>query len=151
MQAAFSVYENQKVPLTQHILKAKPLQSVIIFCSTKSSTKRLSKELKALKFSCEDIHSDLEQSKREEVLRDFKNRKLNILVATDILSRGIDVEDIDLQPGSSNICFCLRRNRTLVGKLSYQLSATNMGVSQSEISWINDILQLWLKQRVRSV
>ena len=62
-----------------------------------------------------------------------------------------DVEDIDLQPGSSNICFCLRRNRTLVGKLSYQLSATNMGVSQSEISWINDILQLWLKQRVRSV
>ncbi|MEM9390374.1 MAG: DEAD/DEAH box helicase [Bacteroidota bacterium] len=96
LQAAFIVYDNQKIELAKYLLKAKPLTSIIIFCSTKSSTKRLSKELKALKFSCEDIHSDLEQSKREEVLRDFKNRKLNILVATDILSRGIDVEDIDL-------------------------------------------------------
>ena len=96
LQAAFIVYDNQKIELAKYLLKAKSLTSIIIFCSTKSSTKRLSKELKALKFSCEDIHSDLEQSKREEVLRDFKNRKLNILVATDILSRGIDVEDIDL-------------------------------------------------------
>lgn len=96
MQVAFIVYDTQKIELAKYLLKAKTLQSIIIFCSTKSSTKRLAKELKQLKFSCEDIHSDLEQSRREEVLRDFKNRKLNILVATDILSRGIDVEDIDL-------------------------------------------------------
>ncbi|MEM7110755.1 MAG: DEAD/DEAH box helicase, partial [Bacteroidota bacterium] len=96
LQAAFVVYDSQKIELAKYILKAKTVRSIIIFCSTKSSTKRLNRELKALDFSCEDIHSDLEQSKREEVLREFKNRKLNILVATDILSRGIDVEDIDL-------------------------------------------------------
>ncbi|ELR73496.1 ATP-dependent RNA helicase [Fulvivirga imtechensis AK7] len=95
-QAAFIVYDNQKIPLATHLLKAKKLQSVIVFCSTKSAAKQLAKELKALKFSAEDIHSDLEQTEREHVLRDFKNRKINILVATDIMSRGIDVEDIEL-------------------------------------------------------
>ncbi|MEM8566285.1 MAG: DEAD/DEAH box helicase [Bacteroidota bacterium] len=96
LQAAFVVYDSQKIELAKYLLKAKTVKSIIIFCSTKSSTKRLTRALKELNFSCEDIHSDLEQRQREEVLRDFKNRKLNILVATDILSRGIDVEDIDL-------------------------------------------------------
>ena len=95
-QAAFMVYDGQKIDLAKHLLQAKKLQSVIIFCSTKISTKRLNKELKALDFVSEEIHSDLLQSEREAVLRDFKNRTINILVATDILSRGIDVEDIDL-------------------------------------------------------
>lgn len=96
VQAAFVVYDNQKIPLVKHILSAKQLKSVIVFCSTKSSAKELNKELQKMKFSSMDIHSDLEQKEREVVLRDFKNRKINILVATDILSRGIDVEDIDL-------------------------------------------------------
>ena len=59
-------------------------------------TKRLGKELKEIGYNAEGIHSDLDQSVREEILRQFRNRKLNILVATDILSRGIDIEDIDL-------------------------------------------------------
>ncbi|MEQ8556282.1 MAG: DEAD/DEAH box helicase [Cyclobacteriaceae bacterium] len=96
VQAAFVLYEAQKIPLAQHILKAEWLKSVIVFCSTKDSAKALSKALKKLGLSVEDIHSDLEQKQREIVLGDFKNRKLKILVATDILSRGIDVEDIDL-------------------------------------------------------
>lgn len=96
VQAAFSVYDNQKVGLTQHILKAKSLKSVIIFCSTKSSTKTLNRELKKVGVLSEEIHSDLEQKERETVLRKFKNKELNVLVATDILSRGIDVEDIEL-------------------------------------------------------
>ncbi|UII25270.1 DEAD/DEAH box helicase [Fulvivirga maritima] len=95
-QAAFILYDNQKIPLAKYLLQAKKLQSVIIFCSTKNSAKQLSKELKKLEFSVEDIHSDLDQGEREQVLRDFKNKKLSILVATDILSRGIDVEDIEL-------------------------------------------------------
>ncbi|MTI22729.1 DEAD/DEAH box helicase [Fulvivirga sp. RKSG066] len=95
-QAAFVVYDNQKIPLAKHLLTAKKLQSVIIFCSTKTSAKQLNKELVKLGLSSKDIHSDLDQVEREHVLREFKNRKLNILVATDILSRGIDVEDIDL-------------------------------------------------------
>ncbi len=96
VQAAFVLYESQKIPLAQHVLKADWLKSVIVFCSTKDSAKALAKALKKLDLSVEDIHSDLEQKQREIVLGEFKNRKLKILVATDILSRGIDVEDIDL-------------------------------------------------------
>ena len=95
-QAAFVVYDEQKIPLVEHILRAKPLKSVIVFCSTKESAKQLGRQLKKANLSAEDIHSDLDQAQREQVLRAFKNRQLNILVATDILSRGIDIEDIDL-------------------------------------------------------
>jgi superfamily II DNA/RNA helicase len=77
-------------------LSRKIFRSVIVFCSRKQQVKQLSQELKRSGFSIEEIHSDLEQAKREQVLLDFKNKKLKILVATDILSRGIDVEDIDL-------------------------------------------------------
>lgn len=59
-----------------------------------------------------------------------------------------DIEDIDLQPGSSTITFRLRRNRTLVGSLKYALSGRDLGITQAEINWINKILQLWLKQGV---
>ena len=58
-----------------------------------------------------------------------------------------DIDDIDLQPGSSVITFRLRCNRTVIGRLEYTLSGQTQGLNQLEISWINDILQLWLKQR----
>ncbi len=95
-QGAFTVYDTQKIPLVCHLLKAKDLQSVIVFCSTKASTKQLAKELKKLDFNVADIHSDLDQQERENVLRQFRNRQLNVIVATDILSRGIDIEDIEV-------------------------------------------------------
>jgi hypothetical protein len=96
VQEAFVVYEGQKIPLVKHVLSQKDFQSVIVFCSKKQNVKALSNELKRAKFSIEEIHSDLEQTQREQVLQDFRNKKLKILVATDILSRGIDIEDIDL-------------------------------------------------------
>jgi ATP-dependent RNA helicase RhlE len=96
MQAAYIVYDNQKIPLIKELLLNKQLRSILIFCSTKVKTKQLSSELKKLKFSVEDIHSDLDQKSRENALLNFKSRRLQILVATDILSRGIDIEDIDL-------------------------------------------------------
>ncbi len=96
VQEAFVVYEPQKIPLVKEILRKKDFQSVIVFCSKKVNVKQLSNELKRSKFSIEEIHSDLEQDKREQVLQDFRNKKLKILVATDILSRGIDIEEIDL-------------------------------------------------------
>ncbi|MBC7555229.1 MAG: DEAD/DEAH box helicase [Taibaiella sp.] len=95
-QGVFYVYDAQKAPLIKYILKQKEFGSVLIFCSSKISVKQLSEELKRAKFSADQIQSDLEQEKREQVLLDFKNHKLKILVATDILSRGIDIEDIDL-------------------------------------------------------
>ena len=96
IQEAFVVNEDQKVPLIKMILEKRKTETVIIFCSRKQSVKQLTQVLKRARFSVEEIHSDLEQEKREQALLDFKNRKLKILVATDILSRGIDVEDIDL-------------------------------------------------------
>ncbi|TDO29274.1 DEAD/DEAH box helicase [Sediminibacterium goheungense] len=96
VQKAFIVYEAQKVPIIKDMLSSKQYNNVIVFCSKKQNVKQLTAELKRAKLSAEEIHSDLEQQKREQVLQDFRNKKLNILVATDILSRGIDIEDIDL-------------------------------------------------------
>ncbi len=96
VQEAFIVYEPQKIPLVKYILHLKDFQSVIVFCSKKQNVKQLTQELKRAKLSVEEIHSDLDQNKREQVLLDFRNKKLKVLVATDILSRGIDIEDIDL-------------------------------------------------------
>ncbi len=96
VQSAYVVYDNQKIPLARHILKQYDFTSVLIFCSTKVSVKDLTKELKRAKLSVEEIHSDLDQTRREEVLSLYKQRKIKILVATDILSRGIDIEDIEM-------------------------------------------------------
>lgn len=95
-QGAYIVYDEQKIPLVKHILKEREFNSVLIFCSSKQSVKQLTKDLKKLKLPADEIHSDLEQDQREQVLINFKSKQLKILVATDILSRGIDIEDIEL-------------------------------------------------------
>ena len=96
VQEAFVVFEDQKIGLIKQLLARKEFGCIIIFCSRKQNVKQLTYELKKARLSVEEIHSDLEQDKREQVLMDFKNKKLKMLVATDILSRGIDIEDIDL-------------------------------------------------------
>jgi superfamily II DNA/RNA helicase len=96
LQVAYVVYETQKLPLVTHLLKGRDLKSVIVFCSTKLSAKQLGRQLKREGLQAQDIHSDLDQKAREEIMLDFRNRKLNILVATDLLSRGIDVDNIEL-------------------------------------------------------
>lgn len=96
IQVGFVVHDTQKIPMIEHVLSAGNFLSVIVFCSTKDNTKNLTKSLKKLKFSVAEIHSDLDQKERGEVLNLFKAKKLTILVATDILSRGIDIEDIEL-------------------------------------------------------
>jgi len=96
MQVAYPVYETQKLPLTVHLLKGRELKSVLVFCSTKVSAKTLGRQLKREGLKAQDIHSDLDQKQREEIMLDFRNRKLNVLVATDLLSRGIDIDNIEL-------------------------------------------------------
>ena len=96
LQVAYAVYETQKLPMVTHLLKGRDLKSVIVFCSTKLSAKQLGRQLKREGLKAQDIHSDLSQKEREEIMLDFRNRKLNILVATDLLSRGIDVDNIEL-------------------------------------------------------
>ena len=96
IQVGFVVYDKQKIPMIEHVLSAGNFSSIIIFCSTKDKTKNLTKSLKKLRFSVAEIHSDLDQKDRGKVLNLFKAKKITILVATDILSRGIDIEDIEL-------------------------------------------------------
>lgn len=96
LQAAYICYENQKTPLIESLIAGKEDQSIIIFCATKKKVANIARTLKKKKFSVEGISSDLEQKDREEMLRKFRARQISILVATDVLSRGIDIKDINL-------------------------------------------------------
>lgn len=96
VQQAYVVYENQKEKILKEILKNEDFSSVIIFSSTKEKVKELYQTLRAQNYSVKGFSSDLEQSEREEIMRNFKNRNLRILIGTDILSRGIDVDGISL-------------------------------------------------------
>ena len=96
LQGAYLVHDAQKIELIIDLLKGKEISSVLIFSSTKEKVKDLEKELRKLKFNAAAIHSDLDQQQRNDVLRQFRNNNLQILVATDILSRGIDIESIGL-------------------------------------------------------
>jgi superfamily II DNA/RNA helicase len=96
VQKAFVVYEAQKVPIIKDMLRSKKYTRVIVFCSKKQNVKQLTIELKRAGLLAEEIHSDLDQKSREQYLQDFRNQKTHILVATDILSRGIDIEEIEL-------------------------------------------------------
>jgi ATP-dependent RNA helicase RhlE len=96
IQAAYFVQNNEKVALIRQLLIGKKMKSIIIFSSTKSNVKELERELKKIGMNAAAIHSDLTQDQRNEVLRSFRNRKLQILVATDIVSRGIDIDSIEL-------------------------------------------------------
>jgi superfamily II DNA/RNA helicase len=95
-QQAYIVYDTQKIPVIQHILAEKEYKSVLIFCSKKQTVKQLAAQLQRMKYNAKDIQSDLDQSQREDVLLEFSSKRLPILIATDILSRGIHIDNIEL-------------------------------------------------------
>lgn len=95
-QQAYIVYDTQKIPSIQHILAEKAYKSVLIFCSKKQTVKQLAAQLQRMKYNAKDIQSDLDQSQREDVLLEFSSKRLPILIATDILSRGIHIDNIEL-------------------------------------------------------
>lgn len=95
-QLAYSVYDTQKERLLEGILEDESFSSVIIFASTKDNVKKLGQLLRKKGHSVKAFSSDLEQHERESIMNEFKNRQLRILVGTDILSRGIDVEGVSL-------------------------------------------------------
>jgi ATP-dependent RNA helicase RhlE len=96
LQQAYLAFDNQKTELLKRILTDKTEGSVIIFCSTKDKVKDLDRELRRNKLAIKAFHSDLEQAEREEIMQAFRNRELQVLIGTDILSRGIDVDGISL-------------------------------------------------------
>lgn len=95
-QQAYVIFEMQKAAILEHILRTNEATSIVIFAGRKIEVKNLDRHLRKKGFDCRAMHSDLDQSEREAVMLDFRNRKLRILVATDVVSRGIDIDDIDL-------------------------------------------------------
>ena len=95
-QSAYVCYEAQKLAIVQELFKEEPDYKSLIFSSSKQKVKELAHTLKRMHLDVAPMHSDLEQAKREEVMLNYKNGKVKILVATDIVARGIDIEDIGL-------------------------------------------------------
>ncbi len=95
-QSAYICYEQQKLPILKHLFKTQHSKRVIIFAASKIKVKELARDLRKSGFHIGEMHSDLEQSRRDEVMLDFKAGRTDILVATDIVSRGIDIEDISM-------------------------------------------------------
>lgn len=95
-QSACVVYENQKTPVLKHLFRTISDKRVIVFASSKLKVKDLAKSLRKDGWKVGEMHSDLEQERRDEVMLDFRAARLDIIVATDILARGIDIDDISL-------------------------------------------------------
>jgi superfamily II DNA/RNA helicase len=97
LQGAFLVYDPQKIPLVKQLIADKPnYKSILIFSSTKQNVHKLHRALRNKNYLVEAISSDLDQSEREAVLSRFRSKKTRVLVATDVISRGIDIKDINL-------------------------------------------------------
>ena len=95
-QRALCCYEAQKIPFIIGLLKEQHLSKVILFAGKKQRVKELTVLLHRQGLNARAMHSDLEQKQRDEVMLDFRNNKVDVLVATDIVARGIDVDDIPL-------------------------------------------------------
>ena len=93
-QSAYVCYDPQKLGIIQHLFKNGDLQRVIIFSGKKDRVKDITRQLKRMKINCAEMHSDLSQAERDEVMYRFKAGQADVLVATDIVSRGIDIDDI---------------------------------------------------------
>jgi superfamily II DNA/RNA helicase len=97
LQAAYLVYDHNKIRLINELIKDKPnFESIIVFSSTKKSVSEIVRGLSGKGYGVEGISSDLEQGQREEVLNRFRAKQTRVIVATDVLSRGIDIKDINL-------------------------------------------------------
>jgi len=93
-QSAYVCYDPQKLGIIQSMFRGGDLQRVIIFCGKKDRVKDIARELKKMKINCGAMHSDLTQAERDDVMYRFKAGQIDVLVATDIVARGIDIDDI---------------------------------------------------------
>jgi superfamily II DNA/RNA helicase len=96
-QNLYLTFDNQKIPVIKHILEQRPeYKSIIIFTSSKSKVSEIVQGLRKNGFKSQGISSNLTQTEREEVLRGFRSKRIRILVATDVMSRGIDIKEINM-------------------------------------------------------
>lgn len=96
MQTAYICEEGQKLGIIKHLFSEKTPNKVLLFAGAKIKVKELTRTLRKMGLSVAEMHSDLEQSERDAVMHEFKNNRVNMLIATDIVSRGIDIDDITL-------------------------------------------------------
>lgn len=96
IQTAYVCYERQKLGIIQSLFKETKPERVIIFASSKLKVKDVTKALMRLHLNVGEMHSDLDQKQRDHIMHEFKNGRIDILVATDIVARGIDIDDIRL-------------------------------------------------------
>lgn len=96
MQTAYICYEAQKPGIVRNLFLAQEPNKVLIFSGSKIKVKEITKTFKTMGLSVGEMHSDLDQSQRDHIMHEFKNNRVSILVATDIVSRGIDIDDITL-------------------------------------------------------
>ena len=94
VQSAYVCYERQKLPILTQLFRETPPTRTIIFSSSKLKVKELTAALSRLSIRVEQMHSDLTQEKREEVMKNFKSGNIDLLVATDVVARGIDIDNI---------------------------------------------------------
>ncbi len=95
-QEAYVCYETQKMTILKDIFKAGDLKRVIVFSGSKFKVKQLAVSLQQIGVNCGAMHSDLEQAERDDVMFKFKSGQYDVLVATDIVARGIDIDDIEM-------------------------------------------------------
>ena len=93
-QSAYVCYDTQKLPILRHIFATEEQKRIIIFSGKKERVKEINRELQKIKVNCCSMHSDLTQQERDEVMYLFKSGQKDVLVATDIVARGIDIDDI---------------------------------------------------------
>lgn len=96
IQAAYVCYDTQKLGIIRTLFAETTPERVIIFASSKLKVKEVAKALLHMKLNIGEMHSDLDQKQRDTIMHEFKNARINILVATDIVARGIDIDDIRL-------------------------------------------------------
>ena len=94
-QYSLSVTPLEKAEVTHRLITTQGFERVIIFCNTKHMCQRLCDEFQRTGLDCECIHGDIRQSQREKTMQQYKAGKLRVLIATDVASRGIDVDDVD--------------------------------------------------------
>ena len=96
VQQAYVCYDPQKLQIIDHLFRSGDLKRVIIFCGKKDRVKEIARQLRHLKINCAPMHSDLTQQERDDVMYRFKAGQVDVLVATDIVARGIDIDDISI-------------------------------------------------------
>lgn len=95
-QGIYQCNEVDKMTILMKVFEAQPPQRVILFAKSKQDVKNLAIQLKRKGYNCRAMHSDLDQKERDDVMNEFKARHIDLLVATDIVSRGIDIDDITM-------------------------------------------------------